>query len=286
MELLAVSLLLGISLGSVFFLAAVGLSVVMGLMGIINLAHGSLFMLGAYFGIFVAKSTGNFIFGILAGTIVAGIAGLAIERGFLRGLYKRYLDQILITFGFVYIIANLHLWIYGPFPKSAFLPELLAGSLSIGEVTFPIHRLVVIIVGVVICLGLWWLQARTKAGAIVRAGMDDAEMISGLGINLTPVTIGAFFIGAALAGFAGVVSAPLLGGIQLGSDVTMLAIALAVVIVGGMGSIQGALAGALIIGVSNALAATYLPVIDIYVMYIIMVFILVLRPSGLFGRKL
>jgi branched-chain amino acid transport system permease protein len=285
MELLAVSLLLGISLGSVFFLAAVGLSVIMGLMGIINLAHGSLFMLGAYFGIFVAKSTGNFIFGILAGTAAAGIAGLVIERGFLRGLYKRYLDQILITFGFVYIIANLHLWIYGAFPKSAFLPEILAGSLSIGEVTFPIHRLAVIVVGLVIGLGLWWLQTRTKAGAIVRAGMDDAEMVYGLGINLTPVTISAFFVGATLAGFAGVVGAPLLGGIHLGSDVTMLAIALAVVIVGGIGSTMGALAGALIIGVSNALAATYLPAIDIYVMYIIMVLILLVRPAGLLGRK-
>lgn len=285
MDLFVTSLLSGISLGIVYFLVATGLSLIMGLMGIINLAHGALFMLGAYLGITVAKLTGNFILGILAGVIGAGIAGLVIERGFLRGLYKRYLDQILLTFGFIYIITNLHLWIYGPWAKAPFVPELLTGSVPIGEFYFPIHRLAVIIVGVVTCLGLWWLQEKTKVGAIVRAGMDDAEMISGLGINLTPITIGAFFLGSALAGFAGVAGTPLLGQINLEAGLTMLLVALAVCVVGGIGSIQGAMVGALLIGISTALAATYFPVLAMFTMYIAMALILILRPSGLMGRK-
>jgi len=137
----------------------------------------------------------------------------------------------------------------------------------------------------VMCLGLWWLQEKTKVGAIIRAGMDDAEMASGLGINLTPITIGAFFLGSALAGFAGVVGTPLLGQINLDAGVTMLIVALAVCVVGGIGSIQGAMVGALLIGIATALTATYLPVLAMFMIYIVMVLILVLRPSGLMGRK-
>jgi branched-chain amino acid transport system permease protein len=285
MDLFAASLLSGISLGIVYFLIATGLSVVMGLMGIINLAHGAIFMIGAYLGITVAYLTKNFVLGIVAGTVAAGLAGLAIERGFLRGLYKRALDQILVTFGFVYIVTNLHLWIYGPWPKSSYVPPALAGSVSIGSLELPVHRFAIIVVGAAVCLCLWWLQEKTKVGAIVRAGMDDAEMVSGLGINLTPITIGVFFLGSALAGFAGIVGAPLLGGVNLQSGLKMLSIALAICIVGGVGSIQGAMAGALLIGVATALAATYVPVLDIYVMYIAMVAILIFKPTGLLGRR-
>jgi len=285
MELFSASLLSGISLGVVFFLIATGLSVIMGIMGIINLAHGATFMTGGYLGILVAKSTDSFILGIIAGAVGAGIVGCIIERGFLRGLYKRYLDQILVTFGFVYIITNAHQWIYGPFPKSPYVPELLSGTIFIGEYGFPVHRISILIVGALICFGLWWLQERTKIGAIIRAGMDDAEMVTGLGINLTPIIIGVFFLGSALAGFAGVAGAPLLGGINLNSGLNTLNIALAVCIVGGMGSIAGALAGGLLIGVATALAATYIPVMDVFMMYLAMVIVLLFRPRGLLGRK-
>ncbi len=258
----------------------------MGLMGIFNLAHGSLFLLGAYSGITVANLTGSFTLGILAGAGAALIAGLAIERGFLRGLYRRYLDQILVTLGFVHIINNVHLWVYGGWPKSPFIPPILAERVFIGGYGFPLHRIAIIVIGGVVFLGLWWFQERTRFGAIIRAGMEDKEMVSGLGINLTPITIGVFSLGAALAGFAGFIGTPLLGGINLTMDVVILAIALVVVIVGGMGSIKGAFIGALIIGVANALAATYFPQIDILVMYIIMIIILLMRPYGLFGRKI
>jgi branched-chain amino acid transport system permease protein len=285
MEAFVVSFLSGISLGMIYFLIAAGLSMVMGLMGIINLAHGALFMLGAYLGVTVAKSTGSFMLGILAGIASAGVAGLVMERGFFSRLYRREFEQILVTFGFIYIITNVHLWIYGIYPKSPFIPSILAGTINIGGFLFPIYRFAVIIIGLAIFFGLWWLQEKTRIGAIIQAGMDDKEMTSGLGINLTPINIGAFFVGSCLAGFAGVIGTSQLGAVDLQSGLNMLFVALIVVIVGGVGSIQGALFGALLIGVATALAATYVPVISMFVMYVAVILVLLFRPSGLIGRR-
>jgi branched-chain amino acid transport system permease protein len=282
MEAFVVSFLSGISLGMIYFLIAAGLSMVMGLMGIINLAHGALFMLGAYLGVTVAKSTGSFMLGILAGIASAGVAGLVMERGFFSRLYRREFEQILVTFGFIYIITNVHLWIYGIYPKSPFIPSILAGTINIGGF---IYRFAVIIIGLAIFFGLWWLQEKTRIGAIIQAGMDDKEMTSGLGINLTPINIGAFFVGSCLAGFAGVIGTSQLGAVDLQSGLNMLFVALIVVIVGGVGSIQGALFGALLIGVATALAATYVPVISMFVMYVAVILVLLFRPSGLIGRR-
>jgi len=285
MSQLAVSLLGGTSLGIVFFLIAAGLSLVMGLMGIVNLAHGHLVMLGAYLGVFVAKITGSFSIGILAGTGAAALVGLGIERGFLRGLYKKSLEQILVTFGFVYIITNVHQWVYGAKGKAPFVPALWSGTIHIGEYMFPVHRLIIMGIGVAIYLSLWWLQDRTKFGAIVRAGMDDKEMVSGLGINLTPIMVRAFLLGSAIAGFAGVAGSPLLGGLNIELGMSMLMTALAVCIVGGVGSIHGAMVGALIIGIATVIATTYYQPIAMFIMYIAMTVVLMFRPWGLLGRK-
>ena len=285
MDILVVSILGGVSYGFLLFLIATGLSLVLGLMGIINVAHGAFFMTGAYVGLTVAKVTGNLIIGILAGAILAGLVSLIIERLFLSQFYKQELEQILITFGFVYVITNLHLWIYGAWPKSAFVPQILNGSIPIGRFGFPIHRLAVIIIGGALCVGLWWLQEKTRLGARIRAGMDDAEMVSGLGINLTPINIGAFCIGAFLAGFAGVVGAPVLGGVNLSMGTDIFFVSIAVCIIGGVGSVQGALAGAVLIGITTILVSTYFPVLAMFVMYILMVLILIFKPSGLLGRN-
>ncbi len=285
MEILSISLLTGISYGIVLFLIAAGLSLVLGFMGILNLAHGAIFMVGGYVGITVAKATGNLILGILAGAFASGLLGLLIERGVLRHLRQQVLEQVLVTFGFVYMITNATLWIWGTDPKSAFIPSILAGSISIGEFQFPVHRLAIIIIGVATCFGLWWLQEKTRLGAIVRAGMDDAQMTSGLGINLTPITVGAFAFGSALAGFGAVVGAPLLGFVDPNTGTNMLFVTLAVVIVGGVGSVQGTLAGALLIGTIYILTNTYYPPLAIFTMYLLVVLILLLRPRGLLGRK-
>jgi len=285
MEILGVSLLTGISFGIIYFLLATGLSIVLGLMGIVNLAHGCLYMTGAYLGITLAKATGgNFMIGLLGGTIAAGIVGLFIERGFLSRLYRQEFAQILVTFGFIYVITNLHLWIYGTYPKAPPMPAILSGTISIGIVDFPTYRLAVIVIGGLLFYGLWWLQEKTKIGAIIRAGMDDKEMTTALGINLTPINIVAFFIGSALAGFAGVIGTSAIGGVNLESGVDMLFVALVVVIIGGVGSISGALIGALIIGISTALVASYFPTLGVFVMYVAVILVLLFRPSGILGR--
>jgi branched-chain amino acid transport system permease protein len=285
MDVLVVSVLSGLSYGMVLFLVATGLSIVLGLMGVVNLAHGMLFMIGAYAGITVGGLTGSFILGILTGVISAGISGLIIERGFLRQLYKRELEQILVTFGFIYIITNMHLWFYGPYPKSGIVPSVLDHIITIGRYNFSFYRLAVIAIGAILCIGLFWLQERTKIGAIIRAGMDDPETVYASGINLRNINIGAFCFGAMLAGFAGVMGIPVLGGVTATTGGDIIFVAIAVCIVGGVGSVQGALIGALLIGIVTSLAQAYLPVIAIYVMYILMVIILVLKPSGIIGKK-
>lgn len=285
MDVLVLGLMTGISLGFVLFLLATGLSIVLGLMGIINVAHGALFMVGLYVGITVAEETGNFLFGLLAGAVAAGMAGLAVEWGLLRHLYKQVLGQILITFGLVYIIENIIIWIWGSWPKAPFVPLLLSGYIPIGEWQFPIYRLGVIIIGAAICSGLWWLQDRTKIGAIVRAGMDDAEMVSGLGINLRPITVGAFGLGTFMAGLAAIIGVPLFGAVLVSANLNIFFMALAVCIIGGLGSVQGALIGALLIGIVDTFTTMYFGELAMFSMYLVMILILLFRPRGLLGRK-
>jgi branched-chain amino acid transport system permease protein len=285
MDVAVVSILAGVSYGVVLFLVAAGLSFVLGLMGIVNIAHGALVMTGAYVGLTVAKATGSLALGGLVGALLSGLVGLVVERGFLRNLYKLQLEQIPVTFGFVYIIANVHLWVYGAWPQAAFVPPVLSGSITIGQFSFAVFRLIIIAIGALLCPVLWYIQDRTKIGAIIRAGMDDPDMASVMGINLRPINIAVFFLAACLAGFAGVIGASPLGGVNLNLGQEMIFMAIAVVVVGGVGSIQGALTGALLIGVFSALAGTYFLKLAIFVPYILMLVILIFRPRGLLGRK-
>ena len=286
LDVFVLNLLNGISLGSVLFLLAASLSLIIGVMGILNLAHGALYMVGAFVGWTVAVQYElNFGLAALMGGLAAGLVGLIIERGLFRRLYKQLNEQVLLSFGLIYILTNLSQWVWGPRDRAPFTAPLWAGSFDIMGWSYPYSRVSIIFIGLILAAGLWWLQDKTRVGAIVRAGMDDAEMTSGLGINLTPITVGASFLGSALAGFAGVAGTPLLGQINLEAGLTMLLVALAVCVIGGVGSIQGAMVGALLIGIATALAATYLPVLAMFMMYIAMVLILVLRPSGLLGRK-
>ena len=284
MDVVIVSVLSGLSYGIVLFLAAAGLSFVLGLMGIVNVAHGALVMTGAYAGIHVAKASGSLILGGLAGALLAGLVGFFLEGALLRNLYKFQLEQILVTFGFVYILANIHLWVYGSWPLDAFVPSVLSGSVTIGRFSLAAFRLFIMGIGAVLCPVLWWIQDRTRIGAVIRAGMDDPDMLSAMGINLRPVAVAVFFAAACLAGFAGVIGAFPLGGVTLGLGQDMIFLAIAVVVVGGVGSIQGAFAGALTIGVFSSVAGTYLPAATMFVPYILMIAILIFRPQGLLGR--
>ena len=281
-----INMLNGISYGMILFLIGSGLSIVLGAMGIANLAHGSIYMVGAYVGWTVAvRWGGGFAGGLLAGALSAGLVGMGIERGLLRHLYRQLNEQVLLTFGFVYILGNVCLWVWGGLPKMPFTARFLAGSFEIMGRSYPKARVAVIVIGLLLAVGLWWLQDRTRMGAIVRAGMDDKETTMGLGINLERAFALIFFVCSAIAGAAGVIGAQLLGVYtDLGLDVLLLA--LIVVIVGGVGSVQGALLGGILIGVIDAFGRAVFPQLAMFTMYLVMIVVLIIRPQGLLGRKI
>lgn len=277
--------LLGISFGFILFLLGTGLSLTMGLMRIVNLAHGALYMVGAYVGLAVAKLTGNFVLGIVAGGACAGLIGLVMETGVLRRLYKRELDQVLLTIGLIYILTNICQWIWGPMPLSGVKPPSLSGSIAVGQITIPVFRLAIIAFGIAAAAGLWFFQEKTRFGAIIRAGMDNKEMTMGLGINLKVVFTGVFALGTFIAGFCGLIGAPTLGiNLSVGWDALLLA--MIVVVVGGTGSIQGTLAGAMVIGLVDAYGKAFFPDFAYFSMYVVLIIILLFRPSGLMGRAI
>jgi len=286
MDWFVINMLNGLSYGMVLFLIASGMSIVLGAMGITNLAHGAIYMVGAYVGWTVAVQwKATFGLGLLAGGLSAGIVGLAIERGFIRRLYKQPNEQVLLTFGFFYILNNLCLWTWGGWPRPPFTAKFLVGSLEIMGRSFPKARIAIIVMGFVLAIGLWWLQDKTRAGAIVRAGMDDKETTMGLGINLELTFAIIFFISAFIAGTAGVVGAQLLG-VRTSLGMEMFLLALIVIIVGGVGSIQGALLGGILIGVIDAFGRALFPQLAMFFMYLTMIVVLIVRPTGLLGRKI
>jgi branched-chain amino acid transport system permease protein len=250
----------GVTIGMVYFLIAAGMSIVLGIMGITNLAHGAIFMIGAY-------------------------AGWTIERGFLRVLYKQVNEQVLVTFGFVLILGNAVIWIWGGRFRMQYTAPGLMGAVEIGGISFAKTRIFILVVGLILGVILWWVQDRTRVGAMVRAGMDDKEMIMGLGVNLPVVSALVFFLATFLAGFAGVMGSSIIGP-NPGMGLDMLLLALIVTIVGGIGSIQGALLGGILIGVLDTFGKVLFPQFGLFTMYLAMVIILLIRPSGLLGRRI
>lgn len=292
MDVLLANFLIGISFGFILFLLGTGLSLTMGLMRIVNLAHGALYMVGGYTGLYVAGFTEHlvgrdlsFVLGLLAGGICAGGLGLIMETGFLRRLYKRDLDQVLLTIGFIYILTNLVHWVWGPVPMSGVIPSILSGSIPVGRINLPVFRLAIIAFGIVAAIVLWLFQEKTRVGAIIRAGMDNKEMTMGLGINLKVIFSGVFALGAFVAGFCGLIGAPLLG-INLGIGWDALLFAMIVVIVGGTGSVQGALTGGIVIGLVDAYGKAFFPELAYFTIYLVLITILLFRPSGLMGRAI
>jgi len=275
--------LIGISFGSILFLLGAGLSLTMGLMRIVNLSHGALYMLGAYVGLAAARASGNFVVGLAAGAACAALVGIVMERGFLRRLYRQEQNQVLLTIGFIYIITNLIQWIWGAKPLSGVIPALFSGNIPIGNITFPVFRFVIIAFGLIMAVLLWLFQERTKIGAIIRAGMDNREVANALGINLRVIFTGIFALGAFVAGLCGLMGAPTMGiNLQVGWDALMLA--MIVVIVGGTGSIQGAFFGGLIIGLLDAFGKAYFPNFAYFAIYAALILILLFKPAGLMGR--
>jgi len=275
----------GVVFGMLLFLLAAGLTLMLGTMRIVNLAHGSFYLLGGYIGYSVAQRTHNFFLACLAGLLSIAILGVFIYKTVLEKRFaKETLAQVLLTFGMLLIISDVCRWIWGGNPLAIPKPEILQGTVYLGSIVVPLYRLAVIVIGGLILLFLWWFQERTKYGAIVRAGVDDAEMSQGIGINISLVKTLVFSMGALLAGLAGVIGGPFVG-LSVGLDIEILLLAIVVVIIGGMGSLRGALVGALLIGLIDSFGKSLLPELSIFTLFAAMVVVLAIRPSGLFGMK-
>lgn len=243
-------------------------------------------MVGGYVGLSVAGYADNYWVGVLAGAVCAGLIGLLLEVGFLRRLYGQSTSQVLLTIGFIYIISNLTMWIWGTYPSAQRVPEVFSGALPIGSVHIPVFRLFIIGFGLVMAVLLWLLQDKTKIGAVVRAGMDNREIAGALGINLRGVFTGVFVLGAFIAGMIGLVGSTAATGINLNVAWDALLLSMIVVVVGGTGSIQGALVGGIVIGLLNAFGAAYFPDFSHFISYVALIIILLIRPGGLLGRQM
>ena len=276
---LALVLLNGVTFGMLLFLLAAGLVLMLGVMNIINLAHGSLYMLAGFIGVAVGAKTGSFALAVLAGMVAVALLGLVMERLFLRRLGD-HLAQVLLTLGFVYVISDLARTVWGSHPLSLAPPALLAGSVPIGDYQFPVYRLAVILFSLSIALGLWLFLEKTRFGAIVRAGADDKEMAAAVGINIKLVFTGVFTLAALLAGLAGVVGTPILAA-SLTLDWQVLALALVVMVVGGLRTLHGVLVGSLLIGLVDSIGKFFFPELAMFLIFGAMAFVLVLKPSGI-----
>ena len=284
MELVLINLLNGISYAFILFLIASGLTLIFGVMGILNLAHGALYMLGAFIGITVANQFDNFPIGAVIGAISLGIVGLVLYYAFLSRLYKQFSEQALLTLGLVYIAGNVATWIWGPWSVMGKVPSVLSGSISMGTRNFPIYRIALIVIGLVLFAILWWLQNKTRIGARIRAGMDNKDMAMAMGVNYILLSVAIFILGAAMGGLAGFLGAPIIGA-DPGMSMSVLLMAMIVVVVGGLGNTQGALLGSLIIGVFDTFGKAYFSDFATFLTYLIFIIVLMIRPNGLLGRK-
>ena len=294
-------LLNGLQLGVMLFLMAAGLTLIFGVMGLINLAHGSLYMVGAFACAAVAGWTGSFWLGLVASLVAAAAAGALVEVLIIRRLYDRdHLDQVLATFALILIFSEGTRWLFGSFPLYLNIPAALQGAVALpGDVHYPVYRLAIIVVGGLVALGLALLIGRTRLGIRIRAGENDREMIAALGVNIQTLYTVVFALGAALAGLAGAMVGALQS-VQVGMGEPVLILAFVVVVIGGIGSIRGALVGALLVGLVDTMGRFLLPqalglalspsaagavggAVSSLLIYIRMALILAFRPRGLFA---
>jgi branched-chain amino acid transport system permease protein len=301
-ELLLVQALNGLQYGLLLFLLAAGLTLVLGIMNFVNLAHASLYMMGAYLGAAVFAKTGSFLAAGVAAVLGTLLIGLIVERTTLLAFYAReHLDQVLATFGLILFFNELVRVIWGPQPVYMRAPEGFTGTVDILGALYPSYRFLVIVAGLVVAAGLYFLIHHTRVGMLIRAGASNARMVSVLGVNIRLLNSLLFGLGAALAGLAGLMAAPILA-VQPGMGDNVLIVVLVAIVIGGIGSIRGAFFGALIVGVVDTIGRTYLPLVLRQVaertiadaagpalasmlIFLFMAVVLALRPQGLFPAR-
>ncbi|MBO6918756.1 MAG: branched-chain amino acid ABC transporter permease [Rhizobiaceae bacterium] len=301
--LIAEQILNGLQFGIMLFLMAAGLTLIFGVMGLINLAHGSLYMVGAFAAAAVAGATGSFVLALIAALMAAAAAGALIEILVIRRLYnKDHLDQVLATFALILIFSEGTRWVFGSFPLFLDIPDYLSGPISLpGGIEYPLYRLVLIIVGLAIAAGLGFLITKTRIGIQIRAGENDREMIAALGVDISKLYTIIFALGAALAGLAGALVGTIQS-VEVGMGEPVLILAFVVIVIGGIGSIKGALVGGILVGLTDTLGGVFLPrffalfldnsdatsvgsSLASMAIYILMGAVLIWRPTGLYGAR-
>lgn len=299
--LLIEQILNGLQFGIMLFLMSAGLTLVFGVMGLINLAHGSLFMVGAFAAAAVAGATGSFLLALVAALTASALAGALVEITVIRRLYDRdHLDQVLATFALILVFSEGTRWLFGSFPLYLDVPAALKGPVTLpGGIAYPRYRLALILVGLTVAAGLFLLIARTRLGIRIRAGEADREMIAALGVDITRLYTIVFALGAALAGLAGALIGALQS-VQVGMGEPVLILAFVTIVIGGIGSIRGAMVGAVLVGLTSTLGNVLLPILfglfmdpsaassvgsalASMLIYILMAGVLLWRPAGLFG---
>jgi branched-chain amino acid transport system permease protein len=274
----------GISYGALLFLIGSGLSLIFGVMRIVNLAHGSYFLLGGYIALSVIGATGSWALSLPVAAAAVAVIGLLMERVFLRPLGFDPLRQVLLTVGFAYLFQQAALDIWGGNNMDINPPDALQQSVVVGGIYVPLYRLFMIAMALAIGFGLWLVMEKTRLGAAVRATVDDPQMARGVGIDTNRISMMIFALGAFLAALGGVIGGGFLG-VYPGLDFEMLPLAFAVVIIGGMGSLGGAAIGALAVGLADNFGKALFPEISYFTLYAPMVLILAIKPTGLFGRE-
>jgi branched-chain amino acid transport system permease protein len=273
----------GVSYGMLLFLLAAGLTLTFGLLRIVNLTHGSFYLLGGYVGLTVVQLTDNFALAIVAGALAATVVGIFIQRVLLSRYAGKELAQVMITFGCLFLLGDLMLWRYGGVPQTIPTPDAFRGAVEILGGRFPIYRFFVIACGLVTGLFLWWFHEKTSIGVKVRAAVNDEETARGLGVSVPALMTGVFALGALLAGAAGVIGGPVVG-MYPGADLDILILAIVVVVVGGLGSLRGAFVAAVIVGLLDTFGRILFPELSQFAIFAPMALMLILRPSGLMGR--
>ncbi len=280
---LAQQVLNGLSFGALLFLLASGLTLVFGLMRIVNMAHGAFYMLGGYIGVVIATLTGNLLIAVVAAVAAVGITAFVVEVGLLRFVRGQELPEVLLTIGVSFVIADLCLAFFGGDPQNLPASVRFPGALTIGEFAYPWYRIFVIGLAIAIGIALALVQTRTRIGAVVRAGVDDREIITAMGVNIRWVFTGMFVVGAALAAIGGTIGAGMQS-ILPGVQNEVLLYALVVIIIGGLGSVPGAAVGSVFIGLIDAFAKAWIPELAYFTIFLPMALVLVFRPTGLFGK--
>jgi len=274
----------GLVYGMLLFLVTSGLTLVFGMMGVLNIAHAAFYMVGAYFAYTLVAWTGNFWICLILVPIGVGLIGAFVERVMLRKVHAfGHAPELMLTFGIFYILAEVVKWTWGTYPLSVQPPAVLSGSIPFAGAAYPIYRLFILLVSAIVLFILAFIMQKTRIGITVRAAVFDNEMVDILGTNVQAVFLGVFCIGSALAGLAGVVAAPFLTTYP-GMGLEILIDAFVVIVIGGFGSVWGALLAALMIGELQSFGIMFIPQLALVFQFLLMAIVLVLRPQGLFGE--